>query len=51
MDAFVPDDKRMEVETGSRREDTISFDLGTVADREWHKGTIVAVDTSANIVP
>ncbi len=51
MDAFVPDDKRMEVETGSRREDTISFDLGTVADREWHKGTVVAVDTSANIVP
>lgn len=51
MDAFVPDDKRMEVETGSRREDTISFDLGTVADREWHKGTVVVVDTSANIVP
>ena len=51
MDAFVPDDKRMEVETGSRREGTISFDLGTVADREWHKGTVVNVDTSATIMP
>ena len=51
MDAFVPDDKRTEVETGSRREGTISFDLGTVADREWHKGTVVNVDTSATIMP
>lgn len=51
MDAFVPDDKRMEVETGSRREGLISFDLGTVADREWHKGIVVNVDTSANIMP
>lgn len=51
MDAFVPDDKRMEVETGSRREGTISFDLGTIADREWHKATVVNVDTSANITP
>lgn len=51
MDAFVPDEKRVEIETGSRKEDTISFDLGTIADREWHKGTVVKVDTSANITP
>lgn len=51
MDAFVPDEKRMEVETGSRRDGLISFDLGTVADREWHKGIVVNVDTSANVIP
>lgn len=51
MDAFVPDDKREEIETGSRKETTISFDLGTVADREWHRGTIVYADTSATVLP
>lgn len=51
MDAFVPDDKRTEIETGNRRDGAISFDLGTVANRNWHKGTILNVDTSATITP
>mgnify|MGYP007070019404 CR=1 FL=1 len=40
MDAFVPDDKRNEVETGSRYGGRIKFDLGTVAKREWKNGII-----------
>lgn len=51
MDAFVADDKHNEVETRGRREDTISFDIGTVADRNWQKGTIVNVDHSAVVTP
>lgn len=51
MDAFIPDDKRNELETGSRRDGAIRFDLGTVADREWHNGVVLNVDTSATVVP
>lgn len=51
MDAFVPDDKHTELETGSRREGTISFDLGTVAKRDWQKGLVIDADTSLTILP
>lgn len=51
MDAFVPDEKHNELETGSRRNGTIRFDLGTVADREWHNGVVLNVDTSAAVAP
>jgi hypothetical protein len=51
MDAFVPDEKRTEVETGDRRGGKISFDLGTAADRNWCKGIVVNADTSATIKP
>ena len=51
MDAFVSDHKHNEVETGSRREGSIRFDLGTVAKRDWQKGTIINVDTSATVTP
>lgn len=51
MDAFIPDDKHNEVETGSRYDGRIKFDLGTVADREWKNGIILNVDTSATIAP
>ena len=49
MDAFVPDDKHNEVETGSRYDGRIKFDLGTVANREWKNGIILNVDTSATV--
>ncbi|MBC3803552.1 hypothetical protein GH808_03760 [Acetobacterium fimetarium] len=51
MDAFVPDEKHQEIETGSRKEGTISFDLGTVANRKWRKGIVVDADTSMTIEP
>jgi hypothetical protein len=51
MDAFVPDEKRNELETGNRRDGIIRFDLGTVADHEWHRGVVLNVDTSALVVP
>lgn len=51
MDAFVPDDKHNEIETGSRRNGNISFDLGTVANRDWHNGVVLNVDTSATVEP
>lgn len=51
MDAFVPDDKHNEVETGSRYDGGIKFDLGTVANREWKNGIILNVDTSATVTP
>ncbi len=51
MDAFIPDDKHNEVETGSRYDGRIKFDLGTVADREWKNGIILNVDTSATVAP
>lgn len=51
MDAFVPDDKHNEVETGSRYDGSIKFDLGTVANREWKNGIILNVDTLATVVP
>ena len=51
MDAFIPDDKHNEVETGSRYDGRIKFDLGTVAKREWKNGIILNVDTSATVTP
>lgn len=51
MDAFIPDDKHNEVETGSRYYGRIKFDLGTVANREWKNGIILNVDTSATVAP
>ena len=51
MDAFVPDDKHNEVETGSKYDGRIKFDLGTVANREWKNGIILNVDTSATVAP
>lgn len=51
MDAFVPDEKHNELETGSRHNGIIKFDLGTVADREWHNGVVLNVDTSATVAP
>lgn len=51
MDVFVPDEKHNELETGSRRDGTIRFDLGTVADHEWHNGVVLNVNTSATVVP
>lgn len=51
MDAFVPDDKHNEIETGSRRDGSIEFDLGTVAKRDWNNGVVLNVDTSATVEP
>lgn len=51
MDAFVPDEKHNELETGSRRNGSIRFDLGTVADHEWHNGVVLNVDTSTAVAP
>ena len=51
MDTFVPYDKHNEVETGSRYNGRIKFDLGTVANREWKNGIILNVDTSATVAP
>ena len=51
MDAFVTDDKHNEVETGSRYDGRIKFDLGTVANRDWKNGIILNVDTSAIVEP
>lgn len=51
MDAFVSDDKHNEVETDSRYDGRIKFDLGTVANREWKNGIILNVDTSATVAP
>lgn len=51
MDAFVPDEKHNELETGNRRDGAIRFNLGTVADREWHNGVVLNVDTSVMVAP
>lgn len=51
MDAFVPDDKHNEIETGNRYDSRVKFDLGTVANRKWQNGTILNVDTSATVEP
>lgn len=51
MDAFVPDEKHNELETGSRGNGIIEFDLGTVANPKRKEGVVLNVDTSATIVP
>ena len=51
MDAFVPDDKHTELETGRRNNEMVSFDLGTVSNRDWKRGLIINVDTSATVSP
>ena len=51
MDAFIPDEQHNEVETRYHNRDSIQFDLGTLAEQNWQKGTILHADTSEAVKP